>query len=623
MCKVIAHRGPDGAGIFIEGPAALGHRRLSIIDLATGQQPMGNEDGNLQITFNGEIYNHGELRKPLEARGHIYKTHCDTESILHLYEEDEERSVSKLRGMFAFAIWDRRRKRLFCARDRLGIKPFYYALNSGRFIFASEIKALLELPDVERRINRNGLAEFFALGYISGPETLFEGIYKLMPGNWLTVEEGQLLTRPYWSLHFPPDRNVRPVEEYVEEFRQLFTESVRLRLMSDVPLGAFLSGGLDSSAVVGVMSQLTGGQRIKTFSVGYAEGKYDELQYAREAAKHFGTDHHEVVLDRKTFFATLPKLIWHEDEPIVWPSSVSLYVVSKEAERHVKVILTGEGSDELLAGYSRYWATLWNLRLGNLFWKLTPGMSQRGIKRLLENPRLPAAVSKKLRHSFLYWSKSLGDIYLSNLVSSFTPGELPGLLGKNDGAAPGTMDPYRTAFEYAEQEDTPDMLSKLLYIDIRTYLVELLMKQDNMSMATSVESRVPFLDHILVEAVCAMPSDAKLRGFKTKYVLRKAMEGTVPDSILKRRKRGFPTPLPPWMKQQHGAIRSILLDRRFNQREIVRPDAVQSLLRAHESGRQNCTFKLWRLLNFELWCRIFFDRDGSESEIASAAEVAA
>ncbi|MGH9396125.1 MAG: asparagine synthase (glutamine-hydrolyzing), partial [Terriglobia bacterium] len=361
MCKVIAHRGPDEAGVFVEGPAALGHRRLSIIDLASGQQPMGNEDGNLQITFNGEIYNHGELRKLLEARGHLYRTHADTETILHLYEEDAERSVAKLRGMFAYAIWDRRKRSLFCARDRLGVKPFYYTVNSGRFIFASEIKALLELPDVERRINRNVLAEFFATGYISGPETLFDGIHKLMPGHWLFIENRQLVTRQYWSLRFPASKKVRPVEEYVEEFRELFTESVRLRLMSDVPLGAFLSGGLDSSAVVGVMSRFSGGQRIKTFSVGYAEDKYDELSYARQVAEHFGTDNHEVQLDRKTFFSALPKLIWHEDEPVAWPSSVSLYSVAKEAAKHVKVVLTGEGADELLGGYSRYLATILNM----------------------------------------------------------------------------------------------------------------------------------------------------------------------------------------------------------------------------------------------------------------------
>ncbi|MGH9773166.1 MAG: asparagine synthase (glutamine-hydrolyzing) [Candidatus Acidiferrales bacterium] len=623
MCDVIAHRGPDGAGVFLEGAAALGHRRLSIIDPASGQQPMSNEDENLQITFNGEIYNHTELRKGLEARGHHYRTHCDTETILHLFEEGAERSVNKLRGMFAFAIWDRQRQTLFCARDRLGVKPFYYTIHSGRFVFASEIKALLELPEIERRVNRNILPEFFCTGYVAGAETLFEGIYKLMPGHWLTLSDGTLTVQSYWSLRFPASPSIRPVEEYVEEFRELLAESVRLRLMSDVPLGAFLSGGLDSSAVVGLMRQLTGGQRIKTFSVGFAEDKYSELDYAREVAEHFETDHHEVRLDRETFFSLLPKMIWHEDEPVVWPSSVSLYSVAAEAAKHVKVVLTGEGSDELMGGYSRYLATIWNVRLGNLYWKLSPRPLQRGIRRLLESHAAPTAITKTLLHSSLYWSKSFEEIYFSNFMSSFFPTELPALLGADVTASPAQMNPYRTALEYAAQEKTPDLLSKLLYIDIRTYLVELLMKQDNMSMAASVESRVPFLDHRLVESVCAMPSSAKLRGLKTKYILRTAMEGSVPPSILTRRKRGFPTPLLPWMRQQHGAIRSILSDPRVGARQIVRPEAVRSLLRSHELGERNCTFKLWRLLNFELWCRIFFDRDGSESEIVTAAEVAA
>ncbi len=438
MANVLRHRGPDDSGFFVEPPAAFGFRRLSIIDLAGGHQPMSNEDGSLQIVFNGEIYNHAELRRGLEARGHRYLTRSDTETILHLYEEEAEGCVSQLRGMFAFAIWNRRQRKLFCARDRLGIKPFYYAVSEGRLIFASEIKALLELPDVPRRINRRGLAEFFAMGFLSGRETLFEGIYKLLPGHWLSCENGEIRTRRYWRLRFSPVPRTSSLEECLDEFQHLFKESVRLRLMSDVPLGAFLSGGLDSSAVVAVMSELTGRQRIKTFSVGYAESKYDESSYASQVAQHFGTDHHEVVLGRGEFFELLPKLIWHEDEPIVWPSSVSLYCVSRLAANHVKVILTGEGSDELLAGYARYWATLWNLRLGNVYWNLTPTSWQRQVRRFLEDSKLPDALGRKLRHSFLNRTPTLEDVYLNNFLANFTAAELPALFQRNGDGAPAS-----------------------------------------------------------------------------------------------------------------------------------------------------------------------------------------
>lgn len=623
MMRVLEHRGPDGEGVFVEGPAALGHRRLSIIDVAGGHQPMCNEDENLQITFNGEIYNHQELRRELERRGHRYRTHCDTETILHLFEDAGEAFLNKLRGMFAFAVWDRRKQSLFCARDRLGVKPFYYTVSGGRFAFASEIKALLELPHVSRRINRDALPEFFTVGYISSSETLFEGIYKLMPGHALRVEHGHWRDFPYWSLHFPSVVERKRTEEYVEEFRELFTESVRLRLMSDVPLGAFLSGGLDSTAVVATMRKLTGGGRVKTFSVGYGEDKYSELDYAREAAQQFGTDHHELRLDRPSFFAALPRMIWHEDEPVAWPSSVSLFVVAQEASKHVKVVLTGEGSDELMGGYSRYWATLLNTRLGDVYWTLSPRKAQDSVRRLLESSAVPPRLRWKLQHTFLYWPRALDELYFSNFVSTFFPAELPALLNGDGQPGISGINPYKTAIDLASREPTPDLLSKLLYTDIRTYLLELLMKQDQMSMAASVESRVPFLDHVLVEKVCAMPSSAKLHRFTTKYVLRKAMEGVVPSSILHRRKRGFPTPLPPWMRDQHTAIRSILLNPRLGERGVVRGETVQSLVSAHGSGDRRVAFRLWRLLTFELWCRIFFDRDGSENEITDLPRAAA
>lgn len=613
MSRAINHRGPDGSGIFVEGPVGLGHRRLSIVDVASGAQPMSNEDDSLQIVFNGEIYNHLELRKWLEARGHKYRTHCDTETILHLFEERGVDCVRQLRGMFAFAIWDRRRQSLFCARDRLGIKPFYYTLAQGRLIFGSEIKALLEAKWAPRRINRYALREYLAFGYLSGPQTLFEGIFKLMPGHWLRCEKGQVVIEQYWSLPLAPTGKQLSAQEYAEEFQDLFTESVRLRLMSDVPLGAFLSGGLDSSAVVSVMSEFAGTSRIKTFSVGYAEAKYSELGFARQAAEHLGAEHREVMLERSQFFSLLPKLIWHEDEPIVWPSSVSLYLVSQLASQHVKVVLTGEGSDELLAGYDRYWATVWNVRCGLPYWNVVPEKVQQNVRALFDGAVARTKLGQKLRHSFLASSGAFEDIYLKNFVSNFAEAEVRQILAPE--GREQEMSWCKVPLRISSERGHKDLLSRLLYTDVNTYLQELLMKQDNMSMATSIESRVPFLDHKLVESVWKMPSSVKLRRFTTKWVLRKTMAEKLPPAILARSKRGFPAPLRPWMRQQLGAVRCVLTGPKLAQRGILASEAVARLLEIHESGKRDCTFQLWRLLCFELWCRIFFDRDGSEEEI--------
>jgi asparagine synthase (glutamine-hydrolysing) len=515
--------------------------------------------------------------------------------------------------MFAFAIWDRRRQSLFCARDRLGIKPFYYTLAQGRLIFGSEIKVLLEAKGVHRRINRRVLPEYLAFGYLSGPQTLFEGIQKLLPGHWLRCEGGQVVIERYWSLPLVSTEEKLSAQECAEQFEHLFVESVRLRLMSDVPLGAFLSGGLDSSAVVSVMSEFSGNNRIKTFSVGYAESQYSELGFARQAAEHLGAEHREVMLERSQFFSLLPKLIWHEDEPIVWPSSISLYLVSQLASQHVKVVLTGEGSDELLAGYDRYWATVWNVKLGRLYSNSVPDSVQRKVRGLLEGAVSRRKFGQKLRHSFLNYSTSFEDIYLSNFVANFSKSEVSGILGLDRHG--GNSGSYETPLRISSERGHRDLLSRILYTDVNTYLQELLMKQDNMSMATSIESRVPFLDHKLVEAVWRMPSSVKLRGITTKWVLRKMMSKKLPRAILKRSKRGFPAPLRPWMRQQHHAVRSILTGQKVKQREILDHQEIQKLFTIHESGRRDCTFQLWRLLCFELWCRIFFDRDGSEEEI--------
>ena len=373
MRDVITHRGPDDEGIFIDGPVGLGHRRLSIVDVAAGHQPMSNEDGSLYITYNGEVYNHADFREALEARGHIYQTHCDTETILHLYEEYGENCVEHLRGMFAFAIWDRNRKELFIARDRLGVKPLYYVYaDDGSFYFASEIKALLEARAVTPELNFAAFSDYLANHATSGEETLFLNVRRLMPGHTLIWRDGKITIKKYWDVSFAnASRYKRSDQDYIAEWGELFRKSVQLRLMADVPLGMFLSGGIDSSAIAAVMSTLVD-EPIKTFSVAFAEREANELEYARLVARAFKTDHHEVVISPDQFFEALPELIWHEDEPLAHPSSVALYFVSELASRHVKVVLTGEGSDELMAGYARYHKTILNLSLGERYNRMVP-----------------------------------------------------------------------------------------------------------------------------------------------------------------------------------------------------------------------------------------------------------
>ncbi len=372
MNERIVHRGPDDDGFFFEENVGLAMRRLSIIDVKSGHQPLANENQDVWIVYNGEIYNHADLRTGLEARGHRYRTHSDTETIVHLYEEYGRDCVKYLRGMFAFAIWDRRKRVLFAARDRLGIKPFYYRWDGHAFLFGSEIKAILAYPGVAAEFNRGTLAEYLAFGYITGGETMFAGIRKLMPGHTLELtEQGEPRIERYWDLTTEVDRDARPREYYVKEYRELLEGAVSSHLMSDVPLGVFLSGGLDSSAVAALTTKIRG-ERIQTFSVGYGEEAFSELGYAREVAGHIGSEHYEVRMSREEFFDSLPRLIWHEDEPIAWPSSVSLYFVARLARERVTVVLTGEGSDETLAGYTRYAWTLLNSRMDGVYRSIAP-----------------------------------------------------------------------------------------------------------------------------------------------------------------------------------------------------------------------------------------------------------
>jgi len=607
MRDVIKHRGPDDCGIFIEGGIGLGHRRLSIVDVAAGHQPMTNEDGSLQITYNGEIYNHADFRQELEERGHVYRTHCDTETILHLYEEHGEGCVNFLRGMFAFAIWDKRKRELFIARDRLGVKPLYYAhTDDGSLYFGSEIKTLFQANALKPEINFTALPDYLANHATSGEETLYRGVKRLLPGHTLTWRDDKVEIKKYWDVSFvKADTTGRSDRDYIAEWDEMFRTSVRLRLMADVPLGMFLSGGIDSSAIAAVMSGLVD-EPIKTFSVAFAEREANELAYARIVAQAYKTNHHEVVVSPEEFFNALPKLVWHEDEPIAHPSSVALYFVSLLASQHVKVVLTGEGSDELLAGYGRYRKTVLNLSLGGRYRSLTPSLVRGAVHGGIKT--LPASrIRQKLLRSFLSVEPDIESIYFDNFAV-FPRVMQDGLLTTIARERIGTIDPYAGVRSALSQTDAKSLLDRLLYADIKTYLHELLMKQDQMSMATSIESRVPFLDHKLVEFTCSLPEHLKLRGGTTKYILREAMKDVLPQEILSRSKMGFPVPIGTWFR---GPYRSIIdeyvLGERASSRGVFNATVVRDLVNRHQSGTENHDERLWALVNFEIWQRQFFD----------------
>jgi asparagine synthase (glutamine-hydrolysing) len=611
MCDVMAHRGPDDQGAFVQGPIGLGIRRLSIVDLTTGHQPISNEDGTIWLVFNGEIYNHLALREQLIARGHRYRTHSDTETIVHLYEEYGRDCVQHLRGMFAFAIWDSKQKRLFVARDRLGIKPLYYCATRGRLLFGSEIKVLLAHPSMRPRFDRAALPEFLAFGYLSGQETFYEDIRKLMPGHTLEVDQtGELTIRPYWDLQMSePDRS-HDEAYYVRTYRDLLEQSVNSHLMSDVPLGVFLSGGLDSSAVAALMTKIRR-EPIETFSVGYPEHAYSELPYARTVARHLNSVHHEVSVTSQEFFDALPKLIWHENEPIAWPSSVSLYFVARLARERVKVVLTGEGSDETLAGYSRYAFTLKNAGFDRFYRGFVSSLIRRGIRDFIGTSNwIKASARRKLSHTFLGADgESWTSFYFDNFFSAFNQPDQRGLLTESvaeefaDGAA------YRNVLAYWEHS-SGELLQRLLYTDIKTYLVELLMKQDNMSMAASIESRVPFLDHVLVEWAMQVPAGIEIHRMAGKQILKKAMEDLLPNSIIYRPKLGFPTPWSGWLAGPRlDWIESLLLEPRTVGRGYFKPSAVQKLFLEHRAKYRDHYDRIWRLLNLELWQRVCIEGD--------------
>jgi asparagine synthase (glutamine-hydrolysing) len=618
MNRQIVHRGPDDDGFFVEENVGLAMRRLSIIDIKSGHQPLSNEDGSIWIVYNGEIYNHAELREKMEARGHRYRSRSDTESIVHLYEEYGLDCVNHLRGMFAFAIWDRVKRRLFLARDRLGIKPLYYRFENGTLLFGSEIKTILAYPGVRPEFNRGTLAEYLAFGYLSGEHSMYAGIRKLLPGHTLTLDEsGHLETSQYWDLSVQADDGGLPREHYVRSYREQLEACVSSHLMSDVPLGVFLSGGLDSSAVAALTTKLRD-QPIETFAVGYGEEAYSELPYARTVAEHLKSKHHEVHLSREEFFQSLPQLIWHEDEPIVWPSSVALYFVARLAKERVTVVLTGEGSDETLAGYTRYPWTLLNSRMDKAYRALTPAALRDVLRNGIDHYPVSAATKRKLHHTFLGRDgASWPSFYFDNFYSAFSAVEQCELLTAE--AKQSSGDAYAASMQHWNHS-SGDLLHRLLYTDIKTYLVELLMKQDQMSMAASVESRVPFLDHKLVEFTASIPAKYSTKGMAGKCILKSAVEDLLPHSIIYRQKMGFPTPWAYWLTGSSlDNIQSTLLEPRTLDRKLFRPESVRRLFDEHRSGHADHGNRIWRLLNLELWFRVCIEGDGTADLVAAAA----
>jgi len=602
MMDVLRHRGPDGEGLWLEGPVAFGHRRLAIVDVAGGLQPMANEDESCWIVFNGEIYNHAGLRRDLEARGHRYRTRSDTETILHLYEEEGDVCVNRLQGMFAFALWDRARARLLLARDRLGIKPLYFAVTDSELLFASEIKAILATASVRPAFNETVLPEFLATGFASGEETFFRGIRKLLPARTLSWSaEDKLQERRYWQLPAEMDNSEGRLEEKAVEVRARLAACVRSHLMSDVPLGLFLSGGIDSSGLAALMAPMVK-EPIRTFSVGFAEAGANELAYARLVARAVKAEHREVVVSPREFFSTLPLLVWHEDEPIAFPSSVPLYFVSRLAREDVKVVLTGEGADELFLGYNRYRVTAWNLRLGRVYAAAVPDALRAHIGQMAG--KLPRGVRRYAERSFLALPLDPRSLFYENFAV-FPEAMQQRLL--DDPTLLAVRDPYAVPLGcYEAASGGP--LDRMCRADLQTYLVELLMKQDQMSMAASVESRVPFLDHKLVEHVTAIPSGFKIRGWQTKAVLRAALQDLVPREILTRKKMGFPVPVGRWLRGPFWPIvEEFILGPRPLARGLFEPSTLRRLSEEHRAGVKDHADRLWLLINLEIWQRLFLD----------------
>jgi asparagine synthase (glutamine-hydrolysing) len=603
MGQVLVHRGPDDEGLHADAGAGLGVRRLSIIDLATGQQPVANEDGTLWLVFNGEIYNYQELRHTLQQKGHFFASNSDTEVIIHAFEEYGDQCVEHLSGMFAFAVWDAPRRRLYIARDRLGIKPLYYWVSGSELVFGSELKAVITCPGVPRSIDLVALDQFLTLEYIPSPRTIFQGVYKLPPGHRLILEGSRLSVEPYWDLQIR--ETPRDAVACAEMLTDLVRDAVRQQLVSDVPLGALLSGGIDSSTVVAFMSEALS-VPVQTFSIGFDDQTYNELPYARQVAAHFCTEHREEVL-QPDIASMAEHLVRHLDEPFADFSVFPTYLVCKLASQSVKVLLSGDGGDEVFGGYEtyvaqsldRYYSLLpaWlrHRALPAIMEGVPPQAAKKGLinktKRFVEGAALPASLQHTRWMTFMD-ERAKAELYQPDLKAN-----------TNGYGATYLLEGY---FQRVSQLDP---LAQQQYVDIKTYLVDnILTKVDRMSMAASIEARVPLLDHRIVEFALSLPPHHKLSRGRTKLVLQQAMRGRLPEAVLNRPKQGFSIPMKHWLR---GSLRPLMMDllspECVRRRVFFKPDAVDRWVEEHLQGRANHSHRLWALMVFELWQRQTLD----------------
>jgi asparagine synthase (glutamine-hydrolysing) len=605
MASVLRHRGPDEQDVYGDDGAALAHTRLSIIDLSTGRQPLANENGTIWTVFNGEVYNFDELRAVLESKGHRFATSTDTEAIVHLYEELGLECIAQLRGMFALAIWDAERKRLVLARDRMGKKPLVYCQLADRLIFASEIKALLEVPGVSRDVDETAIDQYLAIGYIAAPRTIYRHIQKLPPAHYAVYEGGRLRVRRYWS-HPTGKTPIGTEADYCELVRSELTEATRLRLVADVPLGAFLSGGLDSTIVAGLASKLSS-HRLKTFAIRFPAKEYDEGPFARRAAEHLGTEHHEFLVEEQDLLGILPELVKHYDEPFADSSAIPTYYLSKLTREHVTVALTGDGGDELFCGYDRYRTFRAVDRLDRLPKGVVQLVSAR-LSRWLPRGRA-GSVSQRARTLLELLALSPNE-RLARIASVAFPDPFRRQFYDPDFAAGLSFNDALAFYHDAwEQFSGRDLVSRSTLVDQVTYLPgDILTKVDIASMANSLECRCPFLDQKIVDVAAQMPVSFKLRGGAGKYILRRAFADLIPKDIVKRKKMGFVVPLKRWFREElREHMQQVLLDPKTLRRGYFRPSAVESIIRQHVAGERDHSFRLWTLLCFELWHQQWVD----------------
>lgn len=607
MCGELRHRGPDDHGIYLKNgtpSVGLGHRRLSIIDLSqAGHQPMANEDGSVQLVFNGEIYNYKDLKDELKMRGHIFRSESDTEVMVHLYETYGEECVRHLRGMFAFAVWDEKKKTLFLGRDRAGKKPLLYCQSGDNFCFASEFSSILASGLINKSINLKAVNYYMNFGYVPASSTIYNGVFKLPPAHTLTLKDGNIRLERYWQVDYSGKIKISE-QEASEEVLRLLKEAVKIRLYSDVPLGAFLSGGIDSSAVVGLMSQVSGA-KVKTFSIGFEESDYSELKYARMVAEKFATEHHEFIV-KPNALEILPLLVERYGEPYADSSCIPTYYVCRETRRFVTVALNGDGGDEAFGGYERYQAMLVSENLQNfpaylksmingLAGILPDSVNQKGtlrrLKRFLGSAGLPRT------ERYLRWAGILGEVRPDELYSDEFLKEIR------------PADPLAVLEPYLTCPGKSDLLDRLLLADTSTYLPDdLLVKVDIASMANSLEARSPFLDHKLIEFAAKLPSDLKIKGLTKKYILRKAVKGLVPEENIRRRKMGFGMPVGQWFR---GELKVFLCDTVLSgpslKRGYFKPRMLKKIVEDHVSGEKDYSFQLWAILMLELWHKKFMD----------------